>query len=198
MRRHVPRTRRPPVPVIAVICAVGCATACAAGCSGPGEPDTVHAELRTARDHYPTGTAPRLNLVVRNDSTDACSMPRHGIGSLRIRDVRRDGAPVPSRSRPIPTFAPAIDAVRAALTDIQPGSAMSLDVEVDGGSGAPASIRSHRVAESGGMTATVWPVTARGRYRVTAALDTPPAAQRPDRAPLCTPPGANGIEFTIR
>ncbi|WP_336820000.1 hypothetical protein [Gordonia sp. MMO-8] len=179
--------------VTVLLAAVG-----AGACSADDPPGTVTVELRSARDSYPAGTAPTLTLAVHNNSEAACAVPKHGIGSLRVVSVHRDGVDVPSTSRAIPTFAPAVDAVRAALVDLVPEQSQALDIEVDGGTGSPASIRSHTVAAPGGMTATIWPVTERGRYRVTAALEIPPRAARPDRAPLCAPADSASVEFTVK
>ncbi|GAC79833.1 hypothetical protein SAMN04488550_1869 [Gordonia malaquae] len=169
----------------------------AGACSADDSPGAVTVELRSARDSYPAGTAPTLTLAVHNNSDAACAVPKHGIGSLRVVSVHRDGVDVPSTSRAILTIVPAVDAVRAALGDLAPEESQALDVEVGGGTGSPAAIRSHTVAASGGMTATIWPVTERGRYRVTAALEIPPRAARPDRAPLCAPADSASVEFTV-
>ncbi len=179
---------------VALIALVGAGVA---GCSSDETSGAVTLELRSARDSYPSGSAPALSLAVHNDSDAPCSVPKHGIGILRIDSVERDGRPVPSTSRPIPTVAPPVDAIRASLTDLSPGDAQALDVEVDGGTEAPAAIRSHVVTPSGGLTATVWPVVDRGRYRVTASLDVIEAASRKDRAPLCAPSTPATVEFTI-
>lgn len=185
---------------LAVTCAVVVVLGVGA-CGDPDEPAAVTVELRTAHEEYRTPSPPMLTLAVDNGADHACAIPRHGIGSLTVVSVERDGVDVPSASRAIPTFAPAVDAVRAALVDLAPGDAQALDVEVasgpDGASRATPAIVSHVVARSGGMTQTRWPVADRGRYRVTAALRIPTSAARTDRAPLCTPSGAASVEFTV-
>ncbi|MCF8610918.1 hypothetical protein L5G28_12240 [Gordonia sp. HY285] len=191
--------------VIAAACAVaalgGVATACSPGGDTPGgdtpggdTPGGVTTELRSSTDRSPSGTVPRLMLVVHNDSNAACSLPSHGIGSAIVTSVTRDGGDVASTSRPVPTFAPSIDAVRAALTPLPPGEALALDIQT---STDPAAVESHRIDGGGTLVRTTWPTGDPGEYRVTAALETPPAAARDDRPPLCAPTERATATFTV-
>lgn len=180
--------------------AVGAAAAvCAvpiAACSvDDGAPAGVSVELRSSPERAAVGAVPRLTLTVHNDSDAPCALPKHGIGSAIVTSVTRDGTDVASSSRPIPTFAPPIDAVRAALTELAPGDSLALDVQTATG---PPAIESHRIEEDGSLMRTTWPIAERGVYRISAVLATPPNAARDDRPPLCTATDPSTATFTVR
>ncbi|WOC14502.1 hypothetical protein [Gordonia sp. MP11Mi] len=181
--------------VAAAVCAVAALGGAASACSSDEDaPGGLTAELRSSTESSPSGAVPRLTLLVHNDSDAACSLPKHGIGSAIVMSVTRDGTDVAPTFRPIPTFAPSIDAVRASLTPLPPGASLALDIQT---STDPATIASHRIDGDGTLVRTTWPTVDRGEYRVTAALTTPPAAARGDLPPLCAPAEEATATFTV-
>ncbi|MCF8607158.1 hypothetical protein L5I01_27765 [Gordonia sp. HY442] len=172
-----------------------CAVPIAACSSGDDAPAGVSVELRSTPDHGATGAVPRLTLAVHNDSDAPCAVPKHGIGSAIVTSVTHDGTDVASSSRPIPTFAPSIDAVRAALTALSPGESLALDVQT---ATDPPAVESHVIDADGTLIRTSWPMTERGVYRITAALATPPTAARDDLPPLCAPTDPSTATFIVQ
>ena len=196
-----PIARRPHPRAVAAVCTVALLGELVIACSPDDDmPAVVSVELRSSTDEpanteSPGGAVPRLTLTVHNDSDTACSVPKQGIGSAIVTTVTRDGTDVVSTSRPIPTFAPSIDAVRAALATLPPGESLALDVQT---ASDPAVVESHRIETDGTLMRTSWPVDEQGEYRITAALATPPAAARDGLPPLCTPADPSTTTFTVR
>ncbi|GAA4661466.1 hypothetical protein [Gordonia humi] len=177
-----------------VIALTGVAVVACGPVGDDGRADAVTAELRSGRDVYRSGTAPRLSLTVHNDTQGSCSIPKHGIGSLLVTSITRDGTAIASASRSIPTFAPPLDAVRAALSPLAGGESTALDVETQS---SPAAVVSHRIEANGTMSATTWPVDRPGEYTVTAALRIPDDASHTGLPPLCAVPGTSSVGFTV-
>ena len=53
-------------------------------------PAAVGTQLQTAQPQYPRGTAPKIDMVLRNDGGQPCKLPSTATGAVEVTSVTRD------------------------------------------------------------------------------------------------------------
>jgi hypothetical protein len=158
----------------------------------------VGVELKAAQPSYPAGVKPQVTITLRNNGSQACSLPSVADGSLDVVSVTRDGSAVLGRPGHDSLFNGMAAVVAQGLRSVAPGESISvpLDVEVSA-HGSPVVRTSQQTPVDDGRS-TSWLIDQPGKYRITARVVAVNGVQRPDLPPPCPVTGtAASAEFQV-
>ncbi|WIM89311.1 hypothetical protein PT015_07665 [Candidatus Mycobacterium wuenschmannii] len=183
------------------ICAVLAVASVVAGChrnATPPAPSPVGAELRAAQPSYPVDTAPKLTIALRNNGTQACSLPSIADGSVEVVSVQRDGVAVIGRPGRESLLGGLAEVVAQSLRSVAPGESISVPLDVEISSHGSPILRTSRQTATDDARLVGWLLDQPGKYRVTAQLVAVTGVQRPDLPPMCPVAGTSATaEFQV-
>lgn len=149
--------------------------------------------LRTAQPHYPRGTAPKLDMVLRNNGTTPCKLPTSPVGSVDVVSVTRDADVVVGNPGNATFYGGIGDVVDHSLKDVAPGAEVTVPLDIKALANSPAVLVNSRPTDAGYADLTTWKLDQPGRYKVTARL-----APVAGTAETCVTPSAlAGVEFEV-
>ena len=80
--------------IVTLVAATMLLAACTGGeekpAPGAPAPAAVGVELHTAQPQYPRGTAPKIDMVLRNDGGQPCKLPSTATGAVEVMSVPLD------------------------------------------------------------------------------------------------------------
>lgn len=158
----------------------------------------VGAELKAAQPSYPVGVKPQVSIALRNNGSQACSLPSVADGSIEVVSVTRDGSAIVGRPGHESLFNGMAAVVAQGLRSVAPGESISvpLDVEVSA-HGSPVLRTSQQSPVDDGRL-TSWPLDQPGTYRIIVRLVAVHGVQRTDLPPQCPVAGNNATaEFQV-
>lgn len=160
----------------------------------PAAPAAIGAELQTAQQSYPRGTAPKIDMVLRNDGGQGCKLPSAATGAIEVTSVTRDGQAVIGTGGTDDYYNGLSAVVASSLRDVPPGESLTVPLDVRAiPNGPPTLVSSTQTPSDRGRT-TDWSLDLPGHYRISAR----PArvAGVPD---MCAVPNAtSAVEFEVQ
>jgi hypothetical protein len=185
------------------LCAALAAASLVAGCghhapTPASNPPPVGAELKAARPSYSLGVKPEITITLRNNSSQACSLPSVPDGSVEVVSVTRDGSAVIGHPGRDSLFNGMAAVVAEGLRSVAPGESISVPLDVEVAAHGSLVVRTSQQTPVDEGRTTSWPIDQAGKYRITARLVTVNDVQRPDLPPECPVAGANAtVEFQV-
>jgi hypothetical protein len=158
----------------------------------------VGVDLKVAQPSYPAGTAPQINLVLRNNGSGVCSLPSVAEGAVEVVSVTRDGTAVVGRPGRESLFNGMAAVVARGLRSVAPGDSVSVPLDVGVSRDGSAVVRTSQqtAADSGRITS--WLLDQPGKYRITARLVAVTGVHRTDLPQQCAFSGnAASAEFQV-
>jgi hypothetical protein len=157
------------------------------------QPADVSVVLRTAQPQYPRGTAPKLDMVLRNNGSTTCKLPTSPVGSVDVVSVTRDGEVVVGAAGYATYYGGIGDVVDHSLKDVAPGAAVTAPLDIKALANSPAVLVVSQSTGAGVASLTSWKLDQAGHYKVSARL-TPVAGT----AETCvTSSQLVGVEFEV-
>ena len=183
-------------PLLAALFAAACGHHSATPPQAPAS--AVGVELKAAQPSYRVGTKPQINVTLRNNGSQACSLPTVPDGSVDVVSVTRDGSAVLGRPGRDSLFNGLAAVVAQGLRSVAPGESISVPLDVGmSAHGSPVVRTSQQTPVDDGRT-TSWLLDQPGNYRITARLVAVNGVQRPDLPPECPLTGAaTSTEFQV-
>ncbi len=149
--------------------------------------------LRTAQPQYPRGTAPKLDMVLRNNGTTTCKLPTSPVGSIDVVSVTRDAEVVVGKAGNATYYGGIGDVINRSLKDVAPGAEVTAPLDIRTLANSPAVLVVSRPTDAGDANLTSWKLDQPGHYKVTARLA--PVART---AETCVTPSAlAAVEFEV-
>ena len=146
--------------------------ACAGGeqRSAPSAPASaaVGVELRTAQPQYPRGTAPKIDLVLRNDGGQPCKLPSTATGAVEVMSVTRDGQAVIGMGGTDYYYNGLSAVVADNLQSVPPGQSLTVPLDIETKPNSPPTLVVSLQTPSDEGRTTSWPLDRPGQYRITA------------------------------
>jgi hypothetical protein len=149
--------------------------------------------LRTAQPQYPRGTAPKLDMVLRNNGSTTCKLPTSPVGSIDVVSVTRNAEVVVGNAGNATYYGGIGDVVDHSLKDVAPGAEVTAPLDIKALANSPAVLVISRPTDAGYANLTSWKLDQPGHYKVTARL-----APVAGTAETCVTPSAlAGVEFEV-
>ena len=165
------------------------------GCGGhdAGEPPSTDAapvgvEMRTAAPSYSvTGSAPQIEMVLRNNGSQDCSLPSTPDGSVEILSVNRDGTAVVGVPARLDLYSGMAAVVSDSLRSVSPGASITIPIGIESDDNGSAVLVSTQQTDGDSGRTTSWPLATPGKYRLIAGLSRVDGIDRPDLPAMCPP-----------
>jgi hypothetical protein len=157
-------------------------------------PAAVGVELRTAQQQYPRGSAPKIDMVLRNDGGQPCKLPSAATGAVEVMSVTRDGQAVIGKGGTDYYYNGLSALVADSLQSVAPGQSLTVPLDIETNPNSPPTLVASVQTPSDEGRTTRWPLDQPGRYRVTAR-----PAQVAGITDMCAVPGASSaVEFEVQ
>lgn len=178
----------------ATMLASGCDSAEDKPAAGTSASATVGAELVTAQPTYPRDTAPKVDMVLRNDGGQPCRLPSAATGAIEVTSVLRDGQAVVGSGGTDDYYNGLSAVVASSLRDVGPGESLTVPLDVQTTpNGEPTLVISMQTPSDRGRS-TSWPLGQPGQYRITAR----PARVAGVTGMCAVPTTTSTVEFTVQ
>lgn len=173
-------------------------SACAGGEEKPAPsapaPAAVGVELRTAQPQYPRRTAPKIDMVLRNDGGQSCKLPSAATGAVEIMSVTRDGQAVIGKGGTDYYYNGLSAVVADNLRGVPPGQSLTVPLDIETNPNGPPTLVVSLQTPSDEGRRTSWPLDQPGRYRITAR-----PAQVAGITGICAVPSTSStVEFGVQ
>ena len=157
-------------------------------------PAAVGAELQTAQPQYPRGTAPKIDMVLRNDGGQPCKLPSTATGAVEVTSVTRDGQAVIGKGGTDYYYNGLSAVVADNLKSVPPGQSLTVPLDIETNPNSPPTLVVSLQTQSDEGRTTSWPLDQPGRYRITAR-----PAQVAGITDMCAVPRTSStVEFGVQ
>jgi hypothetical protein len=164
------------------------------GTGAPPAAASVAVDLRTAQPTYPRGTAPKIDMVLRNDGSQPCKLPSAATGAIEVTSVIRDGQAVIGKGGTDDYYNGLSAVVASSLRSVAPGESLTVPLDIETAPNGPPTLVISIQTPSDRGRSTSWTLDQPGQYRITA---------RPARVTgvtdICAVPSATStVEFGVQ
>ena len=158
--------------IVTLVAATMLLAACAGGeekpAPGAPAPAAVGVELHTAQPQYPRGTAPKIDMVLRNDGGQPCKLPSTATGAVEVMSVTRDGQAVIGTGGTDYYYNGLSAVVADSLQVVPPGQSLTVPLDIETNPNSPPTLVVSLQTPSDEGRTTSWPLDQPGQYRITA------------------------------
>ena len=157
-------------------------------------PAAVGVSLQTAQPQYPRGTAPKIDMVLRNNGGRPCKLPSSATGAVEVLSVTRDSQAVIAKGGTDSYYNGLSAVVADNLQSVPPGQSLTVPLDIETMPNSPPTLVASLQTPSDEGRTTSWPLDQPGSYRITAR-----PAQVAGITDMCAVPSTSStVEFGVQ